>query len=215
MKKLIVLWLLMATLCICLTSCAPQPASPEPEVDEDIIDEPIDIAALDLSEYVELGDYKSLTVRYDPSKISKGDAAWEELLRISNIKKYPEDQVSYYFYQKRTGYEHMAKAGGITYDELLTSLGITEEMILEECRKLTAEDLVFYALIEAEGIIVTDSEKELYFEKYVALFVADYGYTEDYVRAYLESEIYDTMLYDKTLEKLSSFVTFEEIGTEE
>ena len=215
MKKIIVLLLLAVTLCICLTSCMPKPIPVEPGIDADGVDEPMDIAALELSEYVTLGDYQGMTVRYDPAKSSKGDAAWAELIRISEIKKYPDDQIAYYFYQKRSGYEHMAKAGGISYEALLESLGITEETILDECKKLTAEDLVFYALIEAEGILVTDEDKQAHFEKYVALFVSEYGYTEDYVRAYLESEIYETMLYDKTLERLISFATFEEIGTEE
>lgn len=215
MKKIIALLLLMVTLCICSTSCMPKPIPIEPGIDADGVDEPMDIAALDLSEYVVLGDYKGMTVRYDPAKTSKGDAAWAELIRISEIKQYPQDQIAYYFYQKRSGYEHMAKAGGISYESLLESLGITEETILEESYKLTAEDLVFYALIEAEGILITDEDKQAHFEKYVALFVAEYGYTEDYVRKYLESEIYETMLYDKTLEKLISFVVFEEIVTEE
>ena len=215
MKKIIALLLLTVTLCICSTSCMPKPIPIEPGIDADGVDKPMDIAALDLSEYVVLGDYKGMTVRYDPAKTSKGDAAWAELIRISEIKQYPQDQIAYYFYQKRSGYEHMAKAGGISYESLLESLGITEETILEESYKLTAEDLVFYALIAAEGILITDEDKQAHFEKYVALFVAEYGYTEDYVRKYLESEIYETMLYDKTLEKLISFVVFEEIVTEE
>ena len=215
MKRIIVLWLLIAMLLVCLISCAPKPAPVEPGVGMDGVDEPIDISALDLSEYVELGDYKNMTVSYNPEKISKGDAAWAELIRNSTIYKYPDRQVAYYFYQKRTGYEHMAKAGGITYDELLSSMGITEEMILEESRALTAQDLVFAALVGAESIELTDEDKSAHYEKYVELFVSEYGYTEEYVLRYLEEEIYETMLYDKTLERLSSFVRFEEIGTEE
>ena len=215
MKRIIVLWLLIAMLLVCLTSCTPEPAPVEPGVGMDGVDEPIDISALDLSEYVELGDYKNMTVSYNPEKISKGDAAWAELIRNSTIYQYPDRQVAYYFYQKRTGYEHMAKAGGIAYDELLNSMGITEEMILEESRALTAQDLVFAALVGAESIELTDEDKAAHYEKYVELFVSEYGYTEEYVLRYLEEEIYETMLYDKTLERLSSFVRFEEIGTEE
>lgn len=214
MKKLIAFWLLAAMLCICFTSCAPKPVPVEPGIGVDGVDEPIDISGLELSEYVELGDYKNMTVRYDPEKLSRGDAAWAELLRGSTILKYPDRQVAYYFYQKKSGYEHMAKAGGVSYDELLDSLGITEETILEESRALTAEDLVFAALVKAEDIALTDEDKSAHYDKYVGLFVSEYGYTEEYVRKYLDEEIYETMLYDKTLERLISFAQFEEITGE-
>lgn len=215
MKKIIVFWLLIAMLCVCLTSCMPKPVPVEPGIGVDGVDEPIDISALDLDEYVDIGDYKNMAVSYDPAKISKGDAAWAELLRNSTIIKYPERQVAYYFYQKKTGYEHMAKAGGVGYDELLDSLGITEETILEESEALTAEDLVFAALVKAEGIEITDEDKSAHYEKYIEIFVSEYGYTEEYVLKYLEEEIYESMLYDKTLERLISFTEFEEIGGEE
>lgn len=212
MKKITVLFLLGAMLLLCLTSCAPKPVPVEPGIDADGVDEPIDISALELSEYVELGDYKNIKVSYDPDKTSKGDAAWAELLRISSILKYPDRQVAYYFYQKKTGYEHMAKAGGVSYEDILESLGITEETILEESEALTAEDLVFASLVKAEGIEITDEDKSAHYDKYVDLFVSEYGYTEEYVRKYLEDEIYETMLYDKMLERLISFARFEEIG---
>ena len=215
MKKIIVLLLLIAMLCVCFTSCKPKPVPVEPGIGVDGVDEPIDVSALELSEYVELGNYKNMTVSYDPAKTSRGDAAWAELLRISEIKKYPDRQVAYYFYQKRASYEHMAKAGGVTYEEILESLGVTEETILAESRALTAEDLVFAALVEAEGIVITDEDKSAHYQKYVELFVSQYGYSEEYVLKYLEEEIYETMLYDKTLERLISFTEFSEIGTEE
>ena len=214
MKKLIAFGLLAAMLCICLTSCSPKPVPSEPGISVDGVDEKVDLLALDMSEYVELGDYKNMRVSYDPERQSKGDAAWAELLEISSVKKHHDRQVAYYFYQKRSGYEHMAKAGGVSYEELLNSLGITEETILEESRALTAEDLVFAALVKAEGIEITDEDKSAHYDKYVGLFVSQYGYTEEYVLKYLEDEIYETMLYDKTLERLISFTEFVEIVEE-
>ena len=215
MKKIIVFGLLIAMLCICLSSCMPKPVPVEPGISADGVDKEMDISALDLDEYVELGDYKGMKVSYDSDKSSKGDAAWSTLVEKSEIKKYPDRQVAYYFYQKRTGYEHMAKAGNVSYEELLESLGITEETILEESKALTAEDLIFAALVKAEGIEITAEDKSAHYDKYVAMFVSEYGYTEEYVTKYLEDEIYETMLYDKTLERLISFTEFEEIGGEE
>ena len=213
MKKIIALILLLLLVCASLLSCKPEtpPVEPGKNGKEN---EKMDISALDLSEYVTLGDYKTMKVSYDSESVSKGDAAWQKLIEMSDIKKYPDDQVAFYFYQKQAGYQYMAKAGGQTYEELLASLGVTEEIMLEESKKLTAEDLIFYALVKAEGIELTQADKDANFDKYVALFVSE-GYTEVYVREKLREQIYETMLYDKTLELLISFTEFTEIGGEE
>ena len=213
MKKIIALVLLAVLVCTSLLACKPKtpPVEPGRKGKEN---EKMDISALELSEYVSLGDYKTISVSYDPEKISKGDAAWQKLIEISDIIKYPNDQIAFYFYQKQAGYQYMAKAGGQTYEELLSSLGVTEDMMLEESKKLTAEDLVFYALVKAEKIELTQADKDANFDKYVALFVSE-GYTETYVRENLREQIYETMLYDKTLELLISFTEFTEIGGEE
>ncbi len=213
MKKTIALFLLLMIVCGSLFSCKPKPPLVEPGRNGKE-DEKMDMSTLDLTEYVELGDYKTMKVSYDPEKMSKGDAAWQKLVEISEIKKYPQNQVAFYFYQKQAGYQYMAKAGNQTYEELLESLGITEEMILEESKKLTAEDLLFYALVKAEGIELTQKDKDANFDRYVALFVSE-GYTETYVRENLKEQIYETMLYDKTLELLISYTEFTEIGGEE
>ena len=53
------------------------------------------------------------------------------------------------------------------------------------------------------GIEVTEKDKERLFDRYVEKFVADYGYDRAYVENEMRELIFDTMLYDKTMEYLT------------
>ena len=74
--------------------------------------------------------------------------------------------------------------------------------ILEEAKALTKSDLVYSVIVKLEGIRVTEDEKERLFDRYVDKYVSVYGYSADYVKKNLSSEIYSSMLYDKTTEFL-------------
>ena len=63
--------------------------------------ETIDIAELELSNYVTLGKYSGMSVDYDSSKISKGDAVWDKVVENSEILAYPEEQIEFYFEQSK------------------------------------------------------------------------------------------------------------------
>lgn len=174
--------------------------------------ETIDISSLELSEYVSLGKYSGMTVSYDPSKTSKGDAVWETVVKGSEIKAYPEEQLEYYFAQSKAKYKYLASKGNDTYENILSALGVTEEDMMNEAKELVAEDLVRYALLEAESIVLSENEKQNNFERYVQKFVGSYGYDEEYVRENMTEQIYDTMLFDKMLEKLIMINEFAEVS---
>ena len=64
------------------------------------------------------------------------------------------------------------------------------------------EILMLAALVKAEGITLSDSEKSEHFGRYLEFYVESYGYTEEYVKENLTDEIYESMLYDKASEFL-------------
>ena len=163
--------------------------------------EALDLSALDISEYVSLCEYSGIEIEIRGGE-SRGDALWGYVVEHSEIKKYPEEQVEYYFEQARAKYAYLAKNAGVGYEEMLAELGVSEESMREEAKKLTAEDLVFHALLEAENISLTDADKQNNFDRYVAKFTSDYGYSESYVRENMTDEIYESMLFDKLLEGL-------------
>lgn len=164
----------------------------------------------DLSLYIELGQYRNLTLTSKGTdNASRGSAVWNAVVESSRVIEYPEQQLMYYYSQSRARYRFYADKNNVTYEKLLEDLGITDEDIMNEAKALTKEDLVRHAILKTEGIELTEEEKDRLFGRYVDKFVTDYGYKEEYVRENLTDEIYDTMLEDKMLEALISWNTFE------
>ena len=155
----------------------------------------------ELSKYIELGEYKELTVSVSEGE-SRGMAVWRAVESGSSVKQYPVAHVYYYKGQLETQYGYYAEQAGISYEEMLEEMGETEASILEQAKAMTKSDLVYAAIVKAESIEVGDGERQALFERYVEKYVSDYGYGNDYVRENMADEIYGSMLYDKTTEFL-------------
>ena len=165
-----------------------------------------------LSSYVALEAYVGLTVSLPDPATAKSDAVWEQILASARILSYPEEQVEYYAAQTRARYRYTAKQNGMTYEELLETLGVTEEDVRKEAKDMVKGDLVYRYIVGDAGITLTQTEKAALFDRYADKFVADYGYNKSYVTEQMADLIYDTMLYDKTMEYLvlnNTFVTAE------
>ena len=108
----------------------------------------------------------------------------------------------YYVGQLKAQYEYYAKSAGISYDEILSELGVTDGEILREAKALTKRDVICAIIQKSEDITLSDDEKQTHFARYVEKYVFEYGYSEDYVHANMADEIYSSMLYDKTTEFL-------------
>ncbi|MBE6531492.1 MAG: hypothetical protein E7679_05340 [Ruminococcaceae bacterium] len=160
-----------------------------------------DISQLELSEYITLGNYSGLVIVCG-SESERGNAVWDKVVADAEVKKYPEEQVNYYFFQSKAKYEYLAKNGNDSYENIIAALGVTEEQMLEDARALVKEDLCFYAIIKAEGISLSKEEKSKNFDRYVKKYTEAYGYSESYARENMKEQIYESMLFDKMLEKL-------------
>ena len=169
--------------------------------DDELPDAPV-YSATDISECVRLGEYKNMTVDATQSELSADVALWNKIVSNAEIVKYPESAVAYYKGQAKQRYKYHAEEGGMSYDELLASLEISEEDILAEAKGYVRSDLVKLAIIEAEGLHLTDDEKTRLFDKYAYKFSTTYGYSDEYVRKNLSDEIYEVMQYDKMMEFL-------------
>ncbi len=206
-KKIALILALLLLMSAALVSCKKDNGESENTADTEIKPEPMDFFELDISDYVALGEYSGMKVTCGEGE-SRGDAVWARAVENAEIKKYPEHQVNYYFEQSKAKYEYLARKGNDTYENILSGLGVTEEDMLAEARELTREDLVFAALVKAENIALSEADKKNNFEKYVEKFVGDYGYGEEYVRENMSEQIYETMLFDKMLEKLITLNIF-------
>ena len=205
MRRFMALIAAILILCLSVVSCKKNDTDEVGATEK--FSDPVDIGALDLSLYIELGEYKGHQIAL-VGNTSKGDAVWKTVLDSSRVIAYPEGQVRYYFERSKASYEYLAKKGNDTYENIIAGIGVTEDQMMNDARALTKEDLVLHALIKAEGIVLTDEDKSNNFERYVKKFVEDYGYGEEYVRDEMTEQIYDTMLFDKTVERLITLNTF-------
>lgn len=170
--------------------------------------------ATEISECVKLGEYKNITVDAPSKGLTADVALFNKIVENAEAVKYPEAALEYYKTQAERRYKYHAEEGNMSYDELLTSLGVTEADILNEAKDYVKSDLVKLAIIEAEGLHLTDDEKANFFDKYVYKFTELYGYTAEYARENLADEIYDAMQYDKMMEFLMLNNTVKEITEE-
>ena len=168
----------------------------------------LDYSQINIDEYVKSVSYKGLTLTVNGEGASKETAIWEALLGAAVIEKYPESAVEYYFAQTKDYYMFIANNDPEAYKLLLKSRNMTEEDLVAEARELVKKDLVYLYIVEKEGIAITEDEKQSLFDRYVAAYVSEYGYSAEYVKANMSELIYDSMLYDKTLEFLILNNTF-------
>ena len=197
--------LLLAALVICFVSCAKNDGEADTEGAKMT---ELDYSDIDPSSYVRSVTYKGLSVAED-SAVSREDSLWSEILKTADISAYPEEKVQYYVQQTKEYYLYLAGDKADDYENVLKHFGITEEDVLEEAREYVKKDIVYEYIVKLEGITVTETEKSELFDKYVDKYVKDYGYRREYVVANMSEHIYDSMLYDKTMEYLianNSFV---------
>lgn len=164
---------------------------------------------LDVSKYVGNVKYTGFRIVLDNSDDSKEDALWEVILATDKINNYPEDKVEYYFKQAKQAYMYLVDGKEDDYKKLLESRNIDEEDLRDEARKLVKKDLIYYYIVRKENISVTEEEKSKLFDKYVEEYVSAYGYKKEYVKENMTDIIYESMLYDKTMEYLLNNNTFE------
>lgn len=161
-----------------------------------------------LSEYIAPFAYTGLTVTLESAEALKSEAVWSQILAKVEILSYPEDAVEYYAEQRRDTYRYYAEKNGWSYEEALSFFGVSEESIVTEAKRMVKGDLVYRYIVKEAKITLSEKEKSEQMDRYVKKYAEDYGYTEDYVREHLLDLIYDSMLYDKTMEYLIVNNTF-------
>jgi len=161
----VLLCLALAASALALLSCqndrTTESESTETKSDVAVIGETSFYSAIELSEYVTLCEYKGLTLDISDTASSREDmenAVKKYIFEHSEIKKYPDAPLEYYLEQEKSFYMYLAKGDEEQYNAPLSEAGLTEADLNDRAKKYVAEDLVFYAITEAESISVSDSE---------------------------------------------------------
>ena len=207
--------LLSAVICVSLWGCGSKSEGEEPFESEKSVTTEMSYADMDVSAYVKGVSYKGVKYTLDSEELSREQVLWDSLLKNAQVSGLPNDMVEYFFSQTKAAYMYLVDGDPEAYEMLLESRGTSEDKMREEAREMVRKDLVFWYIVQAEGISVTAEEKQTLFDKYVDKFVSDYGYSRAYVTENMADEIYEAMLYDKTLEYLFSVNTFEYVKVSE
>lgn len=201
--KIIACLIFITLLCTAVCSCRKNTDSNDNSLQADL-----DYSDINPMEYIENTTYIGLTVTLDSTDQSREDALWGAILENTNITSYPEEKVEYYFQQEKAYYMYLVKNDEKDYQALLSLRGVSEEEMREDARRMVAKDLIYRFVVDAENIALTEDEKTQLFDRYAEKYVADYGYTKGYVTENMSDMVYQTMLYDKTMEYLILKNTF-------
>jgi len=125
---------------------------------------------------------------------------WEQAVNNATIHSYPEDKVTEIYNQNVSTYTMYGAMYGMSYEEFLAAQNYTDTQVLEEARQMVKEDLIFYSIVKAENITISDEE----YNATLPEFAAYYNYTDpqELVDAYGEVSIRDGMLWNKTQDLL-------------
>ena len=165
--------------------------------------------SMELSEYISIDAYTSLEIIAKDGE-DKASLVMSAISDTAKVIKYPEEQVDYYFAQTKQMYMDLASGDEERYLQILSEQKISEEIMLDDAREMVKQDLIFYYVVKDADISLTDEEISSLYGQYVDYYVETYKYSESYVKENMSSLIYDSMLYDKTMEYLilnNKFVT--------
>ncbi len=198
MKKIFVVPLCVLLL---LLACSCKKDVPS-ETEETGTQTEINYDEVSISDCVSRVEYKNLNVTLTGDNAADGEAIWNAVYESAEISVYPADKVDYYFNQAKTSYLYMVDYDFDDYALLLESRGITEEDMRAEARRMVKEDLVFRFVVEQEGIVLTEEEKQDNFDKYADKLAAELGFEKEYIKTKMPEYVYETMLHDKTTQVL-------------
>ncbi|MBQ2252950.1 MAG: FKBP-type peptidyl-prolyl cis-trans isomerase [Clostridia bacterium] len=87
---------------------------------------------------------------------------WQRVLDGAVVLQYPEKEYENYYTEYLDGYTSLAEGYGMTLSELVEEMGLTMDGFYQEADGVTKtyikEDLVVYAIAEAQGITLTEEE---------------------------------------------------------
>ena len=151
---------------------------------------------------------KLLQEEYDAEyELEKYQLMWEQVLENATVIELPKTQVMYYYTSERSIYEVYAAENGYTYEELLELVGITDEYMMEVMESRVKEEIIFYSLVKAESLEVTQED----YANGLIEYAAAQGTTESaLVEEYGEEYIKECVLWDKLMYTLAEKNTFVE-----
>ena len=143
---------------------------------------------------------------------------WEELLEKAEVIKYPDGEIEHYYNsyikQYETEMEYFTKYYGYTFKDLddfvIKYLGLAEGTDWKEETRVTSEldtkqNLIFHAIAQKEGIVVTSADYQNTIQTYINYYKDQYGVT--YTASEIESTLGARLIKEYAIfEKVNNFI---------
>ena len=160
-------------------------------------------------DYTNVSDFMTyykeyLTDLYESNLLSEvSDALVAALSEYSTVYSYPNEQFLYYYNSNVAYMTRMAESLGMSYEDYMTSVGETEEVLREKAQNAVKEDMAIYYVLEAEGKTYTDDEYNAALDYYVSYYNSmGYSYDRNSIEALFEYYYYPGYLrYQLNLEQ--------------
>lgn len=144
------------------------------------------------AKWLSKGKYKTVEAykKYVKQKLKKenldnaGDLAWTELADSCKVKKYPKGLVEAAKKDLENQYKNFAKASGTTYDDLLASLSMDDELVLETARDTVKDRMIAKTIAARENLKLDDESYRKYLMQMMEYKESDNMSTEALVTEY-------------------------------
>lgn len=124
---------------------------------------------------------------------------WGTVMENTTFHKIPDEQTAYYYDQLRAKYQSYAASYGMTYETILSLYGLTDEDLKTQAEDYAKQDLVFYAIVKAEGLTITEEE----YLTGLSIYAMGAGAAAAELEAYYGRDyIIESLLWDEMMETL-------------
>ena len=135
----------------------------------------------------------------------KLDMVWSRIFESAEEKELPEDLIKSYYNIDVQYYSTYAMMYGISYEEILEMVGMTDDDVYARAHDNVMTDMVVYSVIKAENYKITDAE----YEELLAELAESSGYSKDEIlETYTVEKLTDMFTYTKVYEKAADWQSF-------
>ena len=135
-------------------------------------------------------------------KNDKMSLIFKAIIDAAQLVSPPTELVDNYYQQDVEYYKYYAPSYGMTYEEMLEYVGLTDESLRARAEANAMKDIAVYSIAKAENITISDAEYE---EKLVA-YAESQGYTKDEIlEMYTKKELIDQFTYNAVYDAIESW----------
>lgn len=127
----------------------------------------------------------------------KLDLVWSRIFESATEIELPADLIKSYYDIDVEYYTSYATAYGMTYEDILKMIGMTDDDIYNRAHDNVLTDMVVYSVVKAENIVLTEEE----YQEMLDELAESSGYSkDDIVKVYTRESLTEMFTYTKVYE---------------